>query len=304
MGEALKHLKNMNAFYFANLESKAGSVSIRLLVTLCFVILPAKTNCGQDLTIDATFASNITAAQRTVIQQAISEWDAIILSKGINPSNFPISFINGPLDGSIGTAITRSNSDGEIESSTIIFDNDGTTAWYIDPTPTSFSDVIPDTLFDYLHTARHEIGHALGFFPSASTTPLITGNTFDSGRLNISLAADFAHTNAEIHLGDIMSSAVETGQRSAISLYPAASLLARAYGYDINMSFVDSNTNSVGFGTASWPWKTISAGFLFTPAGRSLLVIPGTYEITVPFDINRNITVVVARGGSVRIQNP
>src|ERR1051326_5095901 len=41
-----------------------------------------------------TYDSNVTSAQRTVIEQALSEWEAIILSPGVTPSSYSISFKN------------------------------------------------------------------------------------------------------------------------------------------------------------------------------------------------------------------
>src|SRR4029434_9957160 len=62
--------------------------------------------------IAATFAANVTAQQRAVIQQAINEWTGIIRTTGATPGNYPITFSNGALTGSqLALTNTKFNAD-------------------------------------------------------------------------------------------------------------------------------------------------------------------------------------------------
>jgi hypothetical protein len=270
---------------------------------------------GQDLTINATFAANITAAQQAVIQQAINEWHVIIETKGINPTNLPVTFQNAPLGGStIGlTNFTFSTTTGAVISAVVSFDNDGSTTWFIDPTPGNVSDdTIPAGQFDYLSTARHEIGHAVGFFiptvtPSPAVNPFInaTNTTFDAGRLNIGITlAGGGHTAAAAHPNDLMNTGINATQRRTISPYPSASFIARAYQCDITMNFVDGANTSTETGSATDPWNTVTEGLALTPVGRSLLLIPGAYTVPVPLSHNTSITINAARGGGAVVSGP
>ena len=292
---------------------------------------------GQDLTINPTFAANITAAQRTVIQQAIAEWHAVIRTRGINPENLALTFQNGNVNPSL--AVTNGGNfdvnTGAVLATTITFDNSGAFFWFIDPTPGNITDdnipvqpcpppgvgVPPCPQFDYLSVARHEIGHALGFFipdtrPPANNTqspavnPFINAGftTFDQGRLNIGITPQGGgHTTAASHPNDIMNPLFAPGQQRAISLYPAASFIARAYQLSISMKFVDRNFTGVPDGTVTRPFNKIRDGFVLLPGVRSMLLIPGNYDFlgaTLPFDVQDRMTIMAARGGNASVPIP
>ena len=291
----------------------------QVFFVLLMLLLPSKAIRGQDLTINATFAGNITAAQQAVIQQAINEWHAIITSRGINPASFPVTFQNGPLNG--GTAAVSnpnvSQTTGAMISSVITFDNDGSTTWFIDPTPANpLDDAIPAVSLDYLTVARHEIGHALGITSSANSANqgFVSGNTFDASRLNIGVTNAGNHTTIAAHPGDLMNTnAGGPGLHTPISLFPAASLIARGYQCDIIMHFVDGANTGTESGSATDPWNTVTEGLTLTPVGRSLLLIPGiaspqsfngNYTVPVPLSHNTSITISSARGGSAVVSEP
>ena len=251
----------------------------QLFFVLLILLLPPMALRCQDLAINATFNANITAAQQAVIQQAINEWHAIIETRGINPTNFPVTFQNGPLN-VLGVSNPTVAATGEMVSSVITFDNDGSTNWFIDPTPGNpADDNIPAGSFDYLSVARHEIGHALGITANNNSAHqgFVNGNTFDAGRLNIGVTNAGNHTTNAAHPNDIMNPGIGATQRRAISVYPAASLIARAYQCEITMSFVHGTNTGTENGSATDPWNTVTEGLMLTPVGEPLLLIRGMH---------------------------
>jgi hypothetical protein len=258
--------------------------------------------------INAIFDANVTPQQRAVIQQAINEWTAIIRTRGGNPGNYPIAFSNGPLANLLGLTTTSFNSEnGNLVSATMVFDNDGSDTWYVDPNPADDVEFngTPPAGYDLLTVARHELGHALGFADTQHMTALISGNVFDPTHLNIGTDGGALgvgrHTDPNIHPNDIMNPSVAPSVRQPISLYPAASMLARAYFYDITMSFANSAYPGVETGSANAPWNTLRDNVDLAPFGR-LLLAPGTYNVTVPLTLSRPMTITVARGGGAVIR--
>jgi hypothetical protein len=259
-------------------------------------------------TINATFNANITAAQRAVIMQAVNEWEEIIETRGFTPAGYQITFSNGPLPGSIGAEATVGHyvGSGDLVSTDIVFDDDGSTTWFVDPTPFDDSefDGTPPWGHDLLSTARHEIGHAVGFTLSPRVTDLLRGNIFDSSRLNIATVDLGSHIDPAIHSDDLMIPRLGPSTRRAISLYPDAALVARAYHYDIAMRFVDAGYEGTERGSANEPWSTFTAGVSLTPAERQLLLIPGIYHEAVPLVLSVPMTISAARGGNAVIAGP
>jgi hypothetical protein len=266
---------------------------------------------NEPLTINATFAMNVTAQQQAVFQQALNEWTAIIRTRGFTPSNYAITFTNGPLAGNTLAlaSVTFDGDTGNLISATITFDNDGTTTWYVDPTPaddTEFNVTPPATPpagTDLLTVARHEIGHAVGWINANRVTNLSSGNVFDAERLNIAMTTmGGQHTDPNVHANDIMVPGIPASTRRSISLYPAAAMLARAYSYDITMRFVDGSYVGTETGSANQPWNTVREGVDLTPLGNQLLLVPRTYHEIVPLPLSRRMTITVARGGSAVIR--
>jgi hypothetical protein len=257
------------------------------------------------LNINAAFNANLTPQQRAVFQQAITEWTAIIRTSGVTPGNYPIMFSNGPLTGTnlAVTTTTFNSSNGNLISANIVFDNRPATTWYVDPNPANDVEFngTPPAGFDLLSVARHELGHALGWANTNRVTALLSGNVFDLTRLNIgTVSTGGLHANSGIHAFDIMIPSIPASTRRSVSLYPAVALVARAFFYDIAMSFVDSTYTGTETGSANTPWNTVREGADLASFGQ-LLLTPGTYNDAVPLTLARPLTIKVARGADAVI---
>ena len=279
---------------------------------------PVEALLGGGLAITATFNPNITTNQQVVIQQAINEWQAIVVNTGLMANPYPITFLNGPLGGTITAQASTSWSggSGSLTGSTVTIDNDGTTLFFVDTTPGSDLEFdaagdcsVPAcmNLVDLLSTIRHEIGHALGWTGAfgVPTNPLIsglvTGTTFDSSRLSIGLDPGLtSHSDPAVHPNELMSPRRPAGRRRAIKLYPTASLPARGINDLITMEFLDANNTGTENGSADNPWNTFDDA-VFCLQGN-LLVIPGTYVEPVPsFTTFVPCVIRAARGGNAII---
>jgi hypothetical protein len=263
----------------------------------------------EPFSINATFNANVTIQQRAIFQQAINEWTAIIQTRGYTPGNYPITFSNGPLMGTTlaVTTVTFNSSNGNLISATIVFDNRPVTTWYVDPNPANDVEFngTPPAGFDLLSVARHELGHALGWSNTNRVTALLSGNVFDPTRFNIgTVSTGGRHTDPSIHPNDVMVPSIPPSIRRPISLYPTATMVARAFFYDITMKFVDSTYSGAETGSANKPWNTVREGVNLAPFGQ-LLLAPGTYNETVPLTLSRAMTIRTARGnGAVIGQQP
>lgn len=279
---------------------------------------PPLTRTEAPMSFALTFDNNLSAAQRAVCQQAINDWAARIQVAGAIVLPYPITFENGPLPrGRLAQADTTWDSGGFLIGSTITIDNDGTSSFFVDPTPGESSefDAAGNCILaacaqaDLLTVMRHEVGHALGwigFFPSGPASPnpfpgpLMSGNTFDPQRLNVPAdPAQTSHLNAAIFPGALMAPGLNAGTRIAIADYPDLSVVARAYIYGVTLRFVDSNSVFPYVGSTESPYSSFFQANAFAPAGMTLIVIPGTYNEANPAVLDKAHRIVLARGGSV-----
>jgi hypothetical protein len=269
---------------------------------------------GGPLRINATFDPSVTAAQRVVIQQAINEWQAIVLNSGSTPNPYPITFRFsdfGPGSSFLAVTTTTFNSQtGDLTGANMSFNTRST--FFVDPTPASDCPFIPGccvpptcqppppNTFDLLTVARHEMGHAVGWVGSPRVTNLMSGSAFSPPRLNIAIVtATGTHTDPAWLPNDLMVPGTPPITRRPISLYPAASLVARAYEYTVPMQYVDPTfTGDLQFGTATAPWRLFQTACT-NSSGPPLLLANATHLVPASFQCGNRHDVNAARGGAI-----
>jgi hypothetical protein len=258
--------------------------------------------------IDESF-ENFNLGQQIPVYFAIREWEALIDSSGFNPSNYPINFVFGPLnpDGVLArTTITANSSNGNLISAEIVFDNDGSTNWFIDNSPgddSEFKRSNPPQGVDLLSVARHEIGHAVGWNVSKRVTVHLSGNTFDPTLLNIATTTVGGfHTEPSVHANDIMNPGIGEGIRRPISLYPAVAMASKSFHYWIpRIRCVDGRGTVTVTGSVYQPWRTIQQAFASAPAQCLLLVRPEFYLAGMQLRRSTALEMIALRGGNVVI---
>ena len=277
---------------------------------------PVPPSVEAPLTFAVAFDPNVTAAQRAVINRALDEWRGVVLDAGHILNPYVISFANGPLArGRLASAQTFWNSSsGVLLNSIITIDDDGTSDFFIDPTPAANEefdargdciDAACMDVADLLTVIRHEIGHALGWTGAFGTTnPLtatyVSGTTFDAPRLNIALdPALTSHSDDTIHPDDLMNPTLPGGKRRGLAWYPSVALLGRNIDHDLRLRFVDaSSTAFFAFGTGDLPYRSIAAAFAAEPAGRPLLLADGTY-LEAPITLDQAHEIFAARQSAI-----
>lgn len=128
-------------------------------------------------------------------------------------------------------------------------------------------------------------------------------NDFAVPRLNIPVVSSSGlHTAPGWSPNDLMVPCSAAGVRRPISLYPAASLVARGYQYVVPMQYVDASSVGTQDGTAVNPWQTVAAACSSSPAGVPWVLASETFSVSVPFQLcanGRAHVVNAARGGAV-----
>ena len=251
-----------------------------------------------------TFNANLTSNERAIMLQVIAEWEAVIETSTTLPNPYPITFRNGPLSTFIGLHQKSVDSQGNPLFSTVTMDNDGSTPWFVDATPTNDSEFLPGGTppsgVDYLSVTRHEVGHALGWTATPVSQALITGTTFDGPIWNIQMEPGGTyHADPATFPNDLMVPAIPNSVRRSYVDYPDATFCARHYGHEIGMKFIHPTTLlGNGTGTANDPWKSVQTAFSFAPSGAPFLMTGQTYVGTGSYLLNTAHTIKVVNGGS------
>lgn len=270
------------------------------------------------LTLQAYFDQDITAAERVVILHAMAEWDTILIASGTTPSPYAIGFHHAALPGStLAQADTDRYSNGILMFSNIDIDNDGSTTWFVDPSPgndAEFDGGMAPAGHDLLTVVRHEIGHAIGWVGALNpfVESYVSDSVFDPVRLNILVTppdgdpetSDGNHANPSAHPGDLMIPTFPSGTRRPIRLYPDATLPARAFSYELPVRVIDRNaTGSPQTGSVHAPFTSLNLALINAPSNSVFLFIPGDYaEPAGLFPLQSAMTLLAARGSGARVR--
>ena len=240
---------------------------------------------GTTFTIVPQYDSTVSQAQRRVIQQAITEWNIILRSRGVNPGTWtiPITYMGSNATRLAQAAVSWLEPGGVLASASInIFTNH---AWYIDTIPNDDVEfeTNPPPGFDLLTVMRHELGHAVGWLgPSGKvnsrTSTLVSNGVFDAARLNIGVVDGGDHADPAAHPGEVMEPSLGQSTRRPIRLYPTAALVSRAYEYAIGMHFVDPAYTGTETGSAWQPWRSLPVATVGSPE-VPLLLAPTVHHV-------------------------
>ena len=219
------------------------------------------------------------ATKRAVINQAISDWDARILNNQTIPVTF--DFTNDGTGGYLG--LWQGHFDSLPFGADVFPWTTGVVhvvhfnADLMDSSRPNYllftTGSVPFANWDALSITRHELGHMLGFtdglyFDNLGNTgevdkwtSHISGTTFDSGGLNVQMAApdNLSHTaDSGSTANDLMNPSLVNGQRRTITAIDQA-MLEKAYHYQLapdpngdgTVNFTDLLTLAQHYGQAN-----------------------------------------------------
>lgn len=270
-------------------------------------------------------SDTFTAAERAVVDQAVSFWNRIILDFDSDANNaahtFNVTITGGSSSGiNLGgnilgvTDTYRENNSGIPTSARVRIDADAggnANGWYIDPNPSDHAEFgNPITPFragggpvgqDRYSTLLHEPGHAVGFTVNyANLTAYLTTNadgtrTFTgAGGLTAPLvsAANGTHLSSAAHPNDLLNMSLNGGVRNLPSDLDVQ-ILADAFDYwvalpsTVQTFLANLNTQTSTLAVNANPLDA-SSNFTLQRSGADLLVTVNGITNSIPLaSINR-----------------
>lgn len=252
-----------------------------------------KSVTGAPFSFSVTWDASVPTTWRTVIQQAMNEWTAVLTDNGCITNPLPVHYRVRELGGTLLGLCQpwSSNTTGCIVLDTIDFDV--STNFFVDPTPANdseFNDPVlpPPAGFDLLTVARHEIGHGVGWTVTTRNDDMFSGDVFAPVRLNAwTTQTGGFHVNPAWLPVNLMIPSLDESERRAIVRYPDVAVPARGFdGVVGQMTFVDPTYSGVQTGSPWQPYVSIEAAAAFSPAGNRIMLANTTHHRPVNSVLN------------------
>ena len=261
---------------------------------------------GSPFSFAVTWDASVPASWRTVIQQAMTEWQNLLTDNGCSNNPLPvyIRWKSLPAGTLAQTQPFLFISTGCVSRDTINFDGEAYT-WFVDPTPADDSEFVVDPGpdgYDLLSVARHELGHAVGWTQGAKNQGLMSNDVFDPNRVNaLTTTAQGGqgwHCDNTWLPNDLMVPTTGQSERRSISFYPDVVVAARSYDGGCPIGMVDPSFGGVETGMPSFPWRTIANAQAHTPGAWPIYLSNTGHHVPVNFVLNQIRRVETVRGGA------